>query len=106
MCVFEYESFCAVACLCSQSFCFAVLPRVLKNNQPGTPPVENVPTLEQSKSAPTGNEAAQPMATDVVVGTAKAATPDVDTSVAAPEPWMNHLRSFLLDPFSCRSVKV
>ena len=77
-----------------------------ENNQPGTPPVENVPTLEQSKSAPTGNEAAQPMATDAVVGTAKASTPDVGTSVAAPEPWMNHVSSFLLDPFSCRSVRV
>jgi hypothetical protein len=77
-----------------------------ENNHPGTPPVETVPTLEHSNDAPTGNEAAQPMATDTVVETAKAATPDVGTSVAAPEPWMNHVSSFLLNPFSCRPVKV
>ena len=77
-----------------------------ENNQPGTPPVENVPTLEQSNYAPTGNEAAQPTATDAVVEPTKTATPVIGTSVAAPEPWMNHVRSFLLDPFSCRSVRV
>ena len=63
-------------------------------------------SAEHSKSAPTGDEAAQPMATDAVVGRANAATPDVGTSVAAPEPWMNHVSNFLLDPFSCRSVRV
>ena len=85
---------------------FCCVAHSAENNQPGTPPVENVPTLEQPNSAPTGNEAAQPMATDAVIETAKAATPDVGTSVTVPEPWMNHVSSFLLDPFSCRSVKV
>ena len=85
---------------------FCCVAHSAENNQPGTPPIENVPTLEHSNYAPTGNEAAQPMATDAVVEVAKAATPDVGTSVAAPEPWMSHVSSFLLDPFSCRSVGV
>ena len=73
---------------------FCCVAHTAENNQPGTPPVENFPAVEHSKSAPTGNEAAQPMATDAAVETAKAATPDVGTSVAAPEPWMNHVSNF------------
>ena len=104
---FEYD----MRILCCHIFVLTVfllccVAHSAENNQPGTPPVENVPTLEHSKSAPMGKEAAQQMATDAVVETAKAATPDVGTSVAAPEPWMNHVSNFLLDPFSCRSVRI
>ena len=71
-----------------------------ENNQPGTPPVENVPTLEHSNSAPAGNETDQPMATDAVTETAKVTAPEVGTSVATSEPWMNHVSTFLPDPFN------
>ena len=71
-----------------------------ENNQPGTPPVENVPILEHANAAPTANEAAQPTATDAVLEAAKVTTPEVGTLVAASEPWMNHVSVFLPDPFN------
>jgi len=71
-----------------------------------TPLVENAPILEQATVAPTAGETAQPMATGEATEAAKVTAPEAGTSLAASEPWMNHVSLFLLDLFSLRSMRV
>jgi hypothetical protein len=74
--------------------------RSAENDQPASPPAERVPTPEQLDISPGVPEVAQPMATNAVAEAAEVATQEARTALAAPEPWMNHVSTFLPDPYS------
>ena len=83
------------------AYCLSICAtRSAENDQPASSPAEKVPTPEHLDVSPGAPEVAQPVAIDAVVEAAKVATPKVGTSIAAPEPWMNHVTIFLPDPCS------